>query len=155
MRPLLLGLLCGISSGVSCAGGNPSVSCPVTPTIVATPPDDPNADPFGSGPWFINADRTVWAGWDAVRMQEGRNKVLWIRPPGTELVVAGHRLDADAPPLVADVPCCYPTTFQASALIFPSGGCWKVEAAAGANKLTFVTSVRPRLPNEGAPRKRP
>src|SRR6266571_1423581 len=98
-------------------------ACPVTDAIWAEPPRDPNADPFGKGPWYINADRTIWAGWDADRMvacPEG-NKVLWIRPQGTQLTVSGRRLDANAGPASATIPCCYPTGFQASGLMFHRG----------------------------------
>src|SRR5437867_12811465 len=52
-------------------------ACPVTDAIWAEPPRDPHADPFGMGPWYINADRTIWAGWDAVRMvacPEGKDR---------------------------------------------------------------------------------
>ena len=71
--------------------------CPVTDAIWAEPPRDPHADPFGMGPWYINADRTIWAGFDAVRMVAcpDDNKVGWIRPQGTQLTVSGRRLDAD------------------------------------------------------------
>ena len=121
-------------------------SCPVTEAIRAVPPRDPNADPFGSGPWYINADRTIWV-W-AVRMVAGPegNKVLWIRPRGTQLTVSGRRLDAEVPPPTASIPCCYPTGFQASGLIFPTEGCWEISAKAGNSQLTFVTRVGPEPP---------
>jgi hypothetical protein len=124
--------------------------CAATPSVYAQPPDDRNASPFGNGPWYVNADKTIWAGWDATRLQEGGNKVLWIRPQGTELHVSGHRLDARAAPLDAFVPCCYPTGFQATGLRFPTPGCWEVKATAGASALTFVTEVKPR-PKPGDP----
>src|SRR5688572_23222723 len=93
--------------------------CPVTPVVRDEPPDDPHADPFGSGPWYINEDRTIWAGWDATRMEAGSNKVLWIRPQGAELKVSGRRIDRESGPVVVRVPCCYVTGFQASSLTFP------------------------------------
>ena len=119
--------------------------CLVTDAVRAEPPRDRNADPFGSGPWYVNADRTIWAGWDAVRMRAGNkgNKVLWIRPAGNQLTVTGRRLDAEAPPMKATIPCCYPTGFQASGLAFPAAGCWEIAAVAGTSQLTFVTSVAP------------
>jgi hypothetical protein len=121
--------------------------CRVTELVHAEPPRDRNADPFGPGPWYAHADRTMWAGADAPRMAvtpKGRyNKVLWIRAAGSELKVSGRRLDAEAPPLTAYIPCCYPTGFQASGLAFPSEGCWEIKAVAGANELTFVTRVAP------------
>jgi hypothetical protein len=124
-------------------------SCAVTQPVRATPQRDPNADAYGSGPWYINADRTIWAGWDAVRMVAGErgNKVLWIRPQGTDLEVTGRRLDREALPLTAHIPCCYPRGFQASGLIFPSAGCWEVTAKSGASTLTFVTRVGPARPS--------
>ena len=65
--------------------------CAVTQSIRDQPPKDPNADPFPFGPWYINADRTIWAGWDAASCVSGQkgNKVLWIRPQGTQLRVTG------------------------------------------------------------------
>jgi hypothetical protein len=59
-------------------------------------------------------DRTIWAGWDAASSVSGGkgNKVLWIRPQGTQLKVTGRRLDTDAPPLKVTIPCCHPTGFH-------------------------------------------
>lgn len=119
--------------------------CPVTTSEAATPPDDPNADPFGPGPWFINADRTVWAdwgpGWQAGKTAQ--NKVIWIRPANTELVLSGQRRDGEAPPMEATIPCCYTTGFQVTGLYFATGGCWEVTATAGASQLQFVVSIPP------------
>jgi hypothetical protein len=123
-------------------------ACPVTDAIWAEPPRDPNTDPFGMGLWYINADRTIWAGFDAVRMvacPDG-NKVGWIRPQGAQLTVSGRRLDSHAPPAKASIPCCYPMKFQASALYFPTEGCWEILAKAGTSELTFVTRVGPARP---------
>jgi hypothetical protein len=117
-------------------------ACPVTEPVQAVPANDPNADPFGSGPWYINADRSMWA--IAGHWVEGPqgNKVLWIRPQGTNLKVVGRRLDGDgAMALKADIPCCYPTGFQASRVYFPTSGCWEVTATAGGSELKFVTKV--------------
>jgi hypothetical protein len=97
----------------------------------------------------MNADRTIWAGWDAVRMKAGPkgDKVLWIRPAGTQLTVAGRRLDGSAPPMKARTPCCYPGGFQTSRLWFPTEGCWEVVAKAGASELKFVTRVASETPS--------
>ena len=139
------------SSPLAGPGTEATNSCPVTEPINAVPPPDPNAESFGRfepWPWYINADRTIWAGWDAVRMVAGPkgNKVLWIRPWGTQLTVSGRRLDAQAPPPTANIPCCYPTGFQASGLTFPTEGCWEMSAKAGNSQLTFVTRVGPEPP---------
>ena len=119
-----------------------SDECPITTSVFDEPPDDPNADPFGSGPWFINEDRTIWVSAHPWVPGPNGNKVLWIRPAGTELTVTGRRLDGDAPPLNAEIPCCYPTGFQVTGLYFPTGGCWEVTATAGESKLQFVTMVK-------------
>lgn len=119
-------------------------TCPATEAIRAEPPRDPNADPFGVGPWYVNADRTIWAS-AGVRLVAGPkgNKVLWIRPQGTQLTIAGRRLDSNAAPAKATIPCCYRTGFQASGLAFPTEGCWQVSAKAGTSELTFITRVEP------------
>jgi hypothetical protein len=146
---LVLTTLIGFSTpGLQSEAAKTKSECQVTEPIRAEPPQDPNADPFGSGPWYVNADRRIWAGWDAVRMEAGEkgNKVLWIRPQGTQLTVSGRRLDADAPPPKASIPCCYPTGFQASGLAFPTEGCWEVTAKAGTSELTFVAKVSPERP---------
>ena len=120
------------------------MTCAETQAVRDQPPKDPNADPFGFGPWYINADRTIWAGWDVGSWVSGEkgNKVLWIRPQGTQLKITGRRLDADAPPLKARIPCGYPTGFQATRILFPSGGCWEVNAKAGSSTLKFVAKIK-------------
>ena len=122
-----------------------TASCPVTKAVRATPPKDPNAAPFGSGPWYINADRSVWAGWAAIRLRAGGrgNKVLWIRPAGTDLVVSARRLDSEAGTFEVEIPCCYPTGFQPSGLHFSEPGCWEISGNAGKSSLTFITRVLP------------
>ena len=37
-----------------------TMNCPVTKTILDEPPKDPNADLFGVGDWYVNAERTIW-----------------------------------------------------------------------------------------------
>ena len=64
--------------------------------------------------------------------------------------MSGRRLDATAPPLTARIPCCYPTGFQATGLIFPTSGCWEIKATAGSSELTFVVEVKTRLMREEA-----
>jgi hypothetical protein len=127
-------------------------------------PSDPNV---GSGRaafrgsaenWYINADRTIWAGpvpaggWPSGgTLSSGGGivkgqKTYWVRPAGQQLVIAGHRIDGPAPALEAHVPCCYPTGFQIVALFFPTDGCWEVSANAGDRELTFVTQVKSSHP---------
>jgi hypothetical protein len=121
-----------------------TTDCAVTSPIKDQPPKDPNADPFGFGYWYVNEDRTIWVGLpESQSWRAGSEKVIWIRPQGTDLVITGHRLDAEGPPLRADIPCCYLTGFQVTGLIFPTEGCWEVTAKAGESELKFVTQVKP------------
>ncbi|MCB8984273.1 MAG: hypothetical protein H6659_10645 [Ardenticatenaceae bacterium] len=116
--------------------------CPVTPPTYDQPPKDPNADPFGYGPWQISTDRALWVGLPPEEIwHTGGEKVVWIRPAGTDLTISGERIDQDGPPLEAYIPCCYPTGFQTSELTFPEPGCWRIAAQAGEHQLTFVTRV--------------
>jgi hypothetical protein len=140
LAPLVLAQ--GRGQSVPAASAMPA--CAITEPVRAEPRKDPNADRFGFGPWYVNADHTIWAGWDLGKWVSGRkgNKVMWIRPQGTQLRVKGRRLDANSAPLKARVPCCYPTGFQVTGLIFPTIGCWQVTATAGASTLTFVTSIQ-------------
>jgi len=79
---------------------------------------------------FINVDGSV--SW----------KFGWYRlVPGT-LAISGRRLDAEAPPLRADVPSGYGSSgFQASGVDFPTEGCWEVTGTLGTARLTFVVFV--------------
>jgi len=78
-------------------------------------------------------------------------KFGWTRGEGVrgKLKIHGRRLDAAAPPLRARIPDGYGETgFQATALIFPTEGCWEVTGEVGETRLTFVTRVvRVREPN--------
>jgi hypothetical protein len=107
------------------------------------PPKDPNSDPFGYTSYFINADRTIWAGWapESWTASPDGNKTVWIRPAGTDLQISGHRLDGDSAPIKADIPCCYPTGFQIVGLYFPTPGCWQITADSGQNHLQFVLQI--------------
>jgi len=67
----------------------------------------------------------------------------WRRGVRGQLRIEGRRLDESAPPLRADIPAGYGDFgFQASALIFPTPGCWEVTGRVGAASLTFVTLVQ-------------
>ena len=121
--------------------------CPLTAATADYPTD---TDVFGASldaEWFCSADNELCAvkggSWPA-----GGVKVGWRKPMGSKLVVSGQRLDAAAPPLGFSGPGGYGGTFQASGLIFPSAGCWQVEAQAGASSLRFVVEV-------GEPERRP
>lgn len=71
-------------------------------------------------------------------------KFPWWRGPGSHgnVTIHGRRLDKPAPPLQADVPDGYGDRgFQASAILFPTVGCWQVTGRAGRGTLTMVLRV--------------
>ena len=117
-------------------------ACPLSQTVKDRPPDDPNASSFASpkGIWYANDRRTMWAWWWGKR-SAGDYKVLWVRPVGAQLKISGHRLDGEAAPLRAHIPDGYEHTYQATALDFPSDGCWEIEASAGDARLKFVVRI--------------
>ena len=85
------------------------------------------------GPGFITSD-------GALGMKFG-----WMRGVEGKLRVTGHRLDGEAPPLRLNANDGYGVIgFQASYLIFPTPGCWQVNAQVGDradSRITFVTRV--------------
>ena len=69
-------------------------------------------------------------------------KFGWWRGVSGQLRIEGHRLDAAAPPLRAEVPSGYGDRgFQATYVIFPTPGCWEVTGRVGDASVTFVTKV--------------
>ena len=121
--------------------------CPVTPTVSARPMGS-----LGSGLWYVNEDQTIWAAAIDLKAGSDGNKVPWIRPRGAELEVSGERIDAEAPPIQADIPCCYGGRFQPAGFTFPLAGCWRISARAGESTLVFTTLVReaPETPGPAA-----
>ena len=113
-----------------------AADCPVTEATWAKPPEDSAVlDPPAYSYYFVNEDRSIWssAAWTSngesfLRAGEEGNKVGWFRPAGASLEITGERIDGQAPPMQAEVPCCYPTRFQATGLIFPAAGCWRITA---------------------------
>jgi hypothetical protein len=128
-----------------------AADCPVTEPVWIKPPND--AAVQGSpefGYYLVNEDQSIWASawWaakdaDPLRVSQDGIKVGWFRPAGANLEITGQRIDGQAPPLDADVPCCYPTRFQATGLVFPTEGCWEVTAKAADRTLSFVVAVEP------------
>ena len=126
-------------------------SCPLTqPKWLKPPADSAIPDPPSYGNYFVNEDQSIWASawWTegeeyALHAGKEGNKIGWFRPASAELAVTGRRLDAKAPPLEFEAPCCYPTRFQASGLYFPTEGCWEVTAQADDRKLSFIVWVEP------------
>ena len=141
----------------ACAGASSSQDtaqrdCPLTKPVWEKPPADsaiPDAPAYGY--YFVNEDRSIWAsaGWTGeegtpLQVREEGIKIGWFRPAGATLEISGHRLDAEAPALKSDIPCCYPTRFQATGIYFPTEGCWEVDARAEGKELSFVVWVEPK-----------
>jgi hypothetical protein len=126
-------------------------SCPVTEATWAKPPEDSAVQGSAAyGHYFVNEERSIWASawWTGqeenyLSAKEDGIKVGWFRPEGATLNISGQRIDGQASPLEAIVPCCYPTQFQATGLIFPTEGCWEVVAQAADEELSFVVWVEP------------
>lgn len=85
------------------------------------------------GPGFVTSD-------GALGMKFG-----WTRGVEGRLRAAGHRLDGEASPLRLYANDGYGSSgFQASYLVFPTPGCWQVNAQVGEredSKITFITKV--------------
>lgn len=161
LHRFILALLIGIGL-VACASPTPTntplpptesgeAACPVTRPEWLLPPEDSAVNnPPAYGYYYTNADQSIlasawWAEGSEYRLRADPQgvKVGWFRPAGASMEVTGRRLDGEAPPLEAQIPCCYPTRFQASGLYFPTEGCWEVVTKAGGNELTFIVWVDP------------
>jgi hypothetical protein len=126
-------------------------SCPVTAPEWLSPPEDSAVDnPPTYSYYYTNTDGSIlasawWEESDEYRLRADPQgvKTGWFRPAGETLEITGHRLDGEAPPLESNIPCCYPTRFQASGLYFPTEGCWEIRARAGDSELTFIVWVDP------------
>lgn len=125
--------------------------CPLTEPAWLKPSEDAAIqDDPAFGYYFVNEDQSIWASaWQTptekfpLRAGDPGNKMGWFRPAGAPLEITGQRLDADSLPLEAEIPCCYPTRFQATGLYFPTAGCWEVTARAEDHELTFIVQVEP------------
>jgi hypothetical protein len=165
---LALALAVSAGKSESASTTNASGACPVTRPNWTVPPgagfvaagfNYGNADlraqiwpngtlvagilPDGGAMAIINPDGSIWA------------KLGWWRGVPGKLVIRGRRLDASAPPLRADVPNGYGSLgFQATGLIFPTVGCWRVVGRVGRARLTFVVKVT-KLKNDWTALHRP
>jgi hypothetical protein len=122
-----------------------SAACAESPLVHEEPPRAAGADPFGPGPWYVNADRTIWVGWGSgPPWAKGENKkVAWLKPSGKSLTISGHRLDGDGEQLIPYQTGGYTSFgYDITNLTFPTGGCWEITGKAGTTSFTFVTRVR-------------
>jgi hypothetical protein len=129
-------------------------SCNVTipNRIVAGSPDDPHkAMSYGNAllsVWVWTSGTVVFKpGGPGFVTRDGAlgMKFPWMRGGRGRLRVTGHRLDGEAPTLRSAINDRYGDVgFQPSYLIFPTPGCWEVQAQVGDltdSKLVFVTRV--------------
>ncbi len=126
-----------------------SPACPVTrPNQYRQPGEPPSSTRHGNAA----LSTVLWPGGIVVFSPGGSGSVLpdgslsmkfpWWRGVRGKLAIQGRRLDAPAPPLRASIPEGYGEMgFQATALIFPTEGCWEVTGQVGEASLTFVTQV--------------
>jgi hypothetical protein len=114
--------------------------CPVSPTTTERP-ENANTAAF-SRMWYRSLDGRIWA--SAPGLQSYRpegNKVLWVKPSGSQLEVKGRRLDGQAALLQVHIPGGYADDYQASGVTFPTPGCWEIEAKADGTEWSFVVYI--------------
>jgi hypothetical protein len=123
-------------------------------TVVRPPVPDPKLPSFNYGNGSIRvalfpknghlvAGRLPGGGARATINDDGSidAKFGWWRAGSGKIRITGRRLDAAAPPLRAHVPDGYSAGFQATGLIFPTTGCWRVVGRYGRASLTFTMLV--------------
>jgi hypothetical protein len=158
VRALAL-LLAALVTAVSCTGDEGlnktrarekaqphTAGCPVTLPNGSTPPGEtPNPDYHGNGSLWTSLwpeGRIVTTKEDVRRNGSIAMKFPWWRGVEGELTITGRNLDGPAPPVRAEIPRGYGDTgFQASGVLFPTAGCWRVTGKVGEARLTFVALV--------------
>jgi len=126
-----LALLAGISASSSqpIAADSP-FGCPVSVNgneyltivglggngIIVAPPTGANLEPDGALRW----------------------KIGWVRHVRGKLTINGRRIDSPAPPLRSEFSDYGESGFQATHVIFPTPGCWRVTGHVAGHGLTAV-----------------
>lgn len=125
--------------------------CPTTVPNGRTPPGETAAqNHHGNGELFT----ALWPGGEIQFHPSGPGEIRpdgslamkfpWWRGEGIHgpIEVSGRRLDRRGSGVTAEMPADYGDTgFQASALVFPSEGCWQVTARVGDAELSFVVEA--------------
>ena len=147
----------GVSGGAA-RGTPPAVAtpfdCPITQPNGNEPPIEANVFGRDNGDFGNDALWTSLWMWGDGMVQVPNDEHLqpdgsviemkwaWYRYVAGELTIEGHRLDAPASPLKADVPEGYGDCgFTPSGITFPSDGCWEITGNVGDASLTFVVLV--------------
>lgn len=134
----------------ACAG-RASFDCPTTLPNGRTPPGETaTRSHHGNGELFT----ALWPEGEITFHPSGPGEIRpdgslamkfpWWRGEGIRgpIEVSGRRLDRRGSGVTAEMPAGYGDTgFQASALVFPSEGCWEVTARVGDAELSFVVEV--------------
>lgn len=69
-------------------------------------------------------------------------KFGWWRREAGRLRISGKRIDGASAPLRVHIPRGYgPRGFQASSIVFPGPGCWRIAGRVRSRTLTFVALV--------------
>ena len=121
--------------------------CPVTKPNGSTPPGETSEGlrHHGNGSLWTVLHYPTLPVTARNRQPDGSidEKFPWWRGVSGNLSIRGRRIDGSAPPLRARIPSGYGDSgFQASAIIFPTEGCWRVTGSVGLAALTFVVLVR-------------
>jgi hypothetical protein len=86
--------------------------------------------PGGGSMATVNTNGSIWA------------KFAWWRADDdARLKISGHRLDAAAPLLTANVPDVYGIGFQPTGMTYPTTGCWRVTGTFKKARLSFTVLV--------------
>ncbi len=149
----------GCSSADTAGPSEPATASPAqgAATLDGCPATKPNGmTPPGEAPGprhHGNRSRSLWTVlYYPTLPVAGRNrqpdgsiveKFPWWRGVSGNLSIRGRRIDGSAAPLRARIPSGYGDGgFQASTIIFPTEGCWRVTGSVGPATLTFVVLVR-------------
>jgi hypothetical protein len=94
-------------------------ACEITEPSTSVPAVDQEGFPFPRGRWYINAERTMWAGifalaGRALEADGPGHSILWIRPAGADLSVTGQRLDGASPPMRAVLGLVVPRSLRST-----------------------------------------
>ncbi len=145
-RILVTGLIATLFAACS-----PTQDCPVTIPNGSTPPgESANQLYHGNGQlwtalWPQGVIEFSPAGPGEIRPDGSMAmKFPWWRAEAVSgaIEVSGERLDGTGSGVEIEAPDGYGDSgFQASALVFPSEGCWHVTARAGDAQLTFIVEI--------------
>jgi hypothetical protein len=151
VRKAVLVLILMVSLSVVACSPQADIECPTTLPNGRTPPGETaNQQHYGNGELFT----ALWPGGVLTFHPSGPGEIRpdgslamkfpWWRGEGIRgsIEVSGTRLDRRGSGVTAEMPAGYGDTgFQASALVFPSEGCWEVTARVGDAELTFIVEV--------------